>query len=275
MERLPSVFLAHGSPLSALGGDSHAAALRAFGERHTGTRAILVISAHWQVSRPVRVTAWDHAPLLYDFGGFPEELYRLTYPAPGSPVSAARVVNVLQSAGQQARFERERGLDHGAWTPLRLAWPEAATPVIEVSMPFVPPQELFQLGRALRPLRDDGFLIAASGGIVHNLSRVRLADKDAPVDAWAAEFDTWVADAVATRKLEDLFAYRNTAPHARLSAPTTEHLDPLFVALGTAYADEPVEAIFEGFQYGNLSMRSFSFAPPSDIAPQMNDPRNS
>ena len=275
MGRLPAVFFAHGSPMSALGGDSHAAALRAFGERHTGARAILIVSAHWQVSQPVRVTAWDHAPLLYDFGGFPEELYRLTYPAPGSPASAARVVNMLQSAGQQARFERERGLDHGAWTPLRLAWPEAATPVIEVSMPFVPPQELFQLGRALRPLRDDGFLVAASGGIVHNLSRVRIENKEAPVDAWAAEFDAWVADAVAARKLENLLAYRQTAPHARLSVPTTEHFDPLFVALGAAYPDEPVETIFEGFHYGNISMRSFSFAPPSDIAPPPSGPQNS
>jgi 4,5-DOPA dioxygenase extradiol len=259
MERLPAVFFAHGSPMSALGGDDHAAALARFGERYRLSRAILVVSAHWQVSQPVRVTAWDSAPLIYDFGGFPEELYKLTYPAPGSPVSAARVVNMLQSGGQQARFERERGLDHGAWTPLRLAWPEAKTPVIEVSMPFVPPQELFQLGRALRPLRDDGFLIVASGGIVHNLSRVRLSNKQAPVDEWAAEFDSWVADAVAGRKLENLLAYRGNAPHSRLSVPTTEHFDPLFIALGAAYPDEPVETIFEGFQYGNLSMRSFSF----------------
>ena len=246
--------------MSALGGDAHAAALAAIGERHKATRAILVVSAHWQVSQPVRVTAWDEAPLLYDFTGFPEELYRLTYPAPGSPTAAARVVNMLLSGGQQARFESERGLDHGAWTPLRLAWPDAATPVIEVSMPFVPPQDMFQLGRALRPLRDDGFLLVASGGIVHNLSRVRLSNKDAPMDAWAAEFDTWVADAVGGRKLESLLAYRNTAPHARLAVPTTEHFDPLFVALGAAYPEERLETIFEGFQYGNLSMRSFSFS---------------
>jgi 4,5-DOPA dioxygenase extradiol len=213
--------------------------------------------------------------LLYDFGGFPEELYHLTYPAPGSPASAARVVNLLQSAGQQARFERERGLDHGAWTPLRLAWPEAVTPAIEVSMPFVSPQELFQLGKALRPLRDDGFLVAGSGGIVHNLSRVRLGNKDAPADAWAAEFDAWVAEAVASRKLETLLEYRRNAPHARLAVPTSEHFDPLFVVLGMAYPDEQVETIFEGFQYGNLSMRSFSFARPSHTAPPPSGPRNS
>ncbi|HEX3745462.1 MAG TPA: class III extradiol ring-cleavage dioxygenase [Bryobacteraceae bacterium] len=261
--------------MSALGGDAHAAALHAFGQRHIASRAIVIVSAHWQVSKPVRVTAWDQAALLYDFGGFPDELSKLTYPAPGSPTSAARVVNMLQSGGQPARFERERGLDHGAWTPLRLAWPEATVPVIEVSIPFVPPQELFQLGRALRPLRDDGFLVVASGGIVHNLSRVRMGNKDAPVDSWAAEFDSWVADAVAERKLENLLAYRNTAPHARLSVPTTEHFDPLFVALGAAYPDEAVETIFEGFHYGNLSMRSFSFAPPSDTAHRPSDPQTS
>jgi len=109
MERFPAVFFAHGSPMSALGGDAHAEALRAFGSRYTAARAILIVSAHWQVSQPIRVTAWDQAPLIYDFGGFPDELYRLTYPAPGSPIAAARVVNMLKSAGQQVRFESERG----------------------------------------------------------------------------------------------------------------------------------------------------------------------
>ena len=245
--------------MSALGGDAHAAALRSFGQRHTDARAILVVSAHWQVSQPIRVTAWDSAPLLYDFGGFPDELYQVKYPAPGSPISAARVVNVLKAEGQQVRFESDRGLDNGAWVPVKLAWPEATTPVIEVSMPFVPPQELFQLGRALRPLRDDGFLLAGSGGIVHNLSRVRLEDKEAPVDSWAAEFDNWVAEAVASRKLEALLNYRGNSPHSRLSVPTTEHFDPLFVALGMAYPDESLETIYQGFQYGNLSMRSFGW----------------
>ena len=110
--------------MSGLGGDEHAAALRAFGEAHRGAKAILAISAHWQVSRPLRVTAWDRMPLLYDFGGFPEELYRLTYPAPGDPVMAARVAGVLNAAGQKTTLDTERGLDHGAWVPLRLAWPE-------------------------------------------------------------------------------------------------------------------------------------------------------
>jgi 4,5-DOPA dioxygenase extradiol len=259
-DRFPAVFLAHGSPMSALGGDDHAEALHAFGQAHQGAKAILIVSAHWQISRPLRLTAWDHAPLVYDFGGFPEELYRISYPAPGDPALAARIAGVLRAGDQANRFETERGLDHGAWVPLRLAWPEATMPVIELSFPFVSPQELFQLGRTLRPLRDDGILVVGSGGIVHNLRRVRLDNKQAPVDDWAAEFDQWVAGQIASGNLESLFSYRSAGPHARLSVPTTEHFDPLFVVLGAAFPQEPVETIFEGFQYGNISMRSFCFA---------------
>ncbi len=253
------MFLAHGAPLSALGGDDHAAALRAFGETVHGAKAIVIVSAHWQVSRPLRITSWESAPLLYDFGGFPDELYRVTYPAPGSPLLAARVSGVLEAGGQQVRPAPERGLDHGAWVPMRLTWPEAKTPVLQLSLPFVDPQELFQIGRALRPLREDGIVVVGSGGIVHNLSRVHLENKDAAVDDWAATFDQWVAERVRDRKLEDLLAYRHNAPHARLSVPTTEHFDPLFVTLGAAFPEEPMETIFAGFQYGNLSMRSFTF----------------
>jgi len=246
--------------MSALGGDDHAAALRAFGERTSGMKAILIVSAHWQVSRPLRVTAWDAAPLLYDFGGFPEELYRISYPAPGDPVTASRVVRTLAAEDHAARFENERGLDHGAWVPLRLTWPDAKTPAIQMSFPFASPQELFQLGRALRPLRDEGILVAGSGGIVHNLRKARISDKNAPLDDWAVEFDSWVAQKLAARDVDALFHYRATAPHAKLSAPTTEHFDPLFIALGASYPDDQLETIFEGFQYGNLSMRSIAFS---------------
>jgi 4,5-DOPA dioxygenase extradiol len=244
--------------MSALGGDAHAEALRAFGQRHSNPRAILMISAHWQVSRPLRVTAWDSMPLLYDFGSFPDELYRIQYPAPGDPGLAARISSTLRAEDQDTTFDTVRGLDHGAWVPARLAWPEAKIPVLQLSMPFLSPQELFQLGRALRPLRDENILIAGTGGIVHNLSRVRMADKNAPVDSWAAAFDSWVAEQVEQRAIEKLFDYRRIAPHARLSVPTTEHFDPLFIVLGTAWPDDPLGTIYQGFHHGNLSMRSFA-----------------
>jgi 4,5-DOPA dioxygenase extradiol len=243
--------------MSALGGDPHAAALLSFGQKHDSVRAILMVSAHWQVSRPLRVTAWDQMPLLYDFTGFPDELYHIQYPAPGDPGLAARISSTLRAEDQDTTFDTIRGLDHGAWVPARLAWPDAKIPVLQLSMPFLTPQELFQLGRALRPLRDDNILIAGTGGIVHNLSRVR-PNKNAPVDSWAVEFDDWVVEQVQARALEKLFDYRRTAPHARLSVPTTEHFDPLFIVLGAAWPDDSFASIYQGFHHGNISMRSFS-----------------
>src|SRR5215831_7283713 len=183
-----SVFLAHGSPLSALGGDAHAAALRCFGESNSGLRAILVVSAHWQTTGPLRITAWEHAPLVYDFGGFPDELYRIQYPAPGDPVLAGRIAEHLRAAGHDTALETSHGLDHGAWVPLLLAWPEARIPVIQLSLPDAPPAELLRIGAALGPLRGEGVLVAGSGVIVHNLRRLQIWNKDAPVEPWAAEF---------------------------------------------------------------------------------------
>jgi len=241
--------------MSALGGDDHAAALRAFGDTQQ-PRAIVVISAHWQMPRPLRITAWDQAPLVYDFGGFPKELYDIAYPAPGDPSLAARIAGMLKGA----TLEKRRGLDHGAWVPLRLAWPDAGIPVVQLSLPEASPEELFQLGTALRPLREEGILIAGSGGIVHNLRRVQLWDKNAALDPWAVEFDGWVAARIEAGEIQELFSYRGSAPHAALAVPTPEHFDPLFVALGAAFPEEKAETIFEGFQYGNLSMRSFAFA---------------
>src|SRR5258708_3859859 len=165
--RSPAVFLAHGSPMSALGGDAHAAALREFGKEHAAARAIVIVSAHWQTRGELRATAWEHAPLVYDFGGFPDELYRIDYPAPGDPALASRIAGAVP--------ELRRGLDHGAWVPLRLTWPEATIPVVEVSLPVAAPEDIFALGRQLRPLRDEGIVVVGSGGIVHNLGRVHFA----------------------------------------------------------------------------------------------------
>jgi 4,5-DOPA dioxygenase extradiol len=259
MTTAPAAFFAHGSPMSALGGDDHAAALRAFGDAHAGATAIVVISAHWQKSLPVAVTSWESAPLLYDFGGFPEELNRIQYPAHGDAELAARVDLHLHAAGIPSYLEGGRGLDHGAWVPLLLAWPDAKLPVIEVSLPMENPRKLFALGEALRPLREDGVLIVGSGGIVHNLRRVNLREKDARVEGWAAEFDEWVAKRVETRNFEDLFRYRTKGPNVSIAVPTPEHFDPLFVALGASTKEERFETVFAGFQYGSISMRSLAW----------------
>lgn len=233
--------------MSALGGDAHWAALKKFGEAHRDARAIVIVSAHWQTPE-LRATSWEHAPLVYDFGGFPDELYKITYPAPGDPALAARIPGAVA--------ETKRGLDHGAWVPLRLAWPEARIPVVQVSLPAAGTQAAFDLGRALGPLREEGVMVIGSGGIVHNLGLVHFSEKNSGVDPWAAEFDRWVAKRVAEGDVEGLLAYRESAPEAELAVPTPEHFNPLFVTLG-AGEGERVEWIYEGFHYGNLSMRSF------------------
>jgi 4,5-DOPA dioxygenase extradiol len=259
MMRVPTLFIAHGSPMSALGADRLAAGLRQIGERVRGMKAILAISAHWQTPEPLRITAWRHAGLMYDFGGFPDELYRLQYPAPGDPALAEHVAGLLRASEIDAVLENRRGLDHGAWVPLRLAWPDAATPVLELSLPDAPPSRVLELGRALRPLRDEGVLLLGTGGIVHNLGRVRFGAAEDAVDDWAASFDGWVASRVAAGDVESLLRYRSLAPHAAEAAPTTEHFDPIFATLGAAFADERPVTLLEGFELGNLSLRSFGF----------------
>jgi 4,5-DOPA dioxygenase extradiol len=237
--------------MSALGGDAHWGALKKFGDTHRDARAIVIVSAHWQTRGEIRATSWERAPLVYDFGGFPKELYEITYPAPGEPSLAARIAGAVP--------ESHRGLDHGAWVPLRLAWPDAHIPVVQVSLPAGTPQDVFALGRSLRPLRDEGIMIIGSGGIVHNLGLVHFSEKNSGIDPWAAEFDRWVADRLESRDVDALFEYRDRAPEAELAAPTPEHLDPMFVTLGASWPEDRLEMIYEGFHYGNLSMRSFAF----------------
>ncbi len=261
MTTAPAAFFAHGSPMSALGGDAHAAALHGFGEAHREARAILIVSAHWHKALPLAVTSWESAPLIHDFGGFPQELYRIEYPAHGDVELATLVDLHLHAAGFPSSLDPSRGLDHGAWVPLRLAWPEAHLPVIQVSLPIADPRRLFAVGEALRPLRREGVLIVGSGGIVHNLRRFNAAAKEAPVEPWAATFDDWVTRRIEARQYEALFEYRKRGPHAAMAVPTPEHFDPVFITLGAAFPEEGPQTIFEGFHYGTISMRSFAFAP--------------
>jgi 4,5-DOPA dioxygenase extradiol len=232
-------------------------ALGNFGREFAQPRAVVVISAHWQEPRPLRVTGGIRAAILHDFGGFPPELYALDYPSPGDPAMARKIADLL---GRDTVIEPARGLDHGAWVPLRLTWPAANIPALQVSLPFgSTPQELFELGRALRPLRERDVLLLGTGGVVHNLRRARLGDSSGQVDGWTAEFDTWVKEQLESGRTGELFAYRTLASNAGLAVPTTEHFDPLFCVLGEAFEGERVRWIYEGVEYGNLSMRSYLY----------------
>ena len=256
MTRAPAVFVSHGAPTVALERDGYTAALAALGER-IRPAAVTVVSAHWQTHGAVGVTASPHPRTLHDFGGFPEALYRLQYPAPGDPALAAEVVERLSAAGFPAGADPGRGLDHGAWVPLKIMYPTADIPVVQISLPDAEPEELWRLGQALAPLRDRGVLLLGSGGVVHNLGLLDLSRKERPAEPWAAEFDRWVAERLAARDWPALLGYRERAPHAARAAPTSEHFDPIFPVLGAAADGENAVPVFEGFHYGSLGMRSF------------------
>jgi 4,5-DOPA dioxygenase extradiol len=254
MTRLPALFLAHGAPTIALEDSAVTRAYRRFGEHLRGARAAIIVSAHWQTRGSARVNAVAQPELIYDFGGFPDELYRMRYDAPGDPALARDVAHLLHLP-----LEESRGWDHGVWTPLLHVLPDAKTPIVEISLPMpANPHDLLAMGAALSPLRDDGVAIIGSGVIVHNLRMARLSDRQSPVDAWAQSFDDWVAGRVEARDFEALANYTQR-PEAQLAVPTPEHFEPLFVVCGASREDDAFVEISSGMEYGNLSMRSFAF----------------
>lgn len=259
---LPVWFLAHGAPMLAIQDTAYTRTLAGLGAGLPGLSAIVVVSAHWQTRGEVRVTSSPRPETVHDFGGFDPLLDAILYPAPGAPALANEIVRALAGAGFAARLDPERGLDHGAWVPLRWVFPGARVPVVQVSLPFpARPAELLRLGGALAPLRGRGVLLMGSGGIVHNLRTVRLDADEAPIPDWAQQFDTWVRDRLAVMDSGSLTEYAARAPHAALAVPTPEHLEPLFVVLGAAGEHDRVVTLYEGFQHGSLSLRSVALSP--------------
>ena len=258
----PSAFVAHGSPMLGIAAGEFGVALERFAARHPRPAAIVIVSAHWEARGPVRVNAAPRPGLIYDFGGFPPALYELTYPAPGSPAVAEEALALLADAGLDAAREERRGWDHGVWIPLRLLYPDADVPVVEVSLPLPrDPETVLRMGAALAPLRARGVLLLGSGGIVHNLRLARLDSENGPVDEWARAFDRWVRERIERRDPDELARYRTLAPHADLAVPESEHFDPLLFAAGAAREGDEVEEIASGFQYSNLSLSSCAFVP--------------
>jgi 4,5-DOPA dioxygenase extradiol len=258
MADMPVVFVSHGSPMVAIETGPYQDALARFGRAHRPS-AIVVISAHWDSGAAVRITSAARHRLIYDFGGFPQDLYELQYDAPGDPQLAGRIDALLREAGMAPTLDASRGIDHGVWIPLRLMYPDGGIPVVEVSFPgAMQPEQLFQVGKALAPLGSEGVLILASGGIVHNLRRLDWQHRNRPNEAWAETFDNWFARRLAEHDYEGLFGYQDRAPHAAWAVPTNEHFHPVFVALGAAGETAAAELIYEGFEYGTLSLRSFA-----------------
>ncbi len=252
----PSLFVAHGSPMLALDGEAWGEALKALGREFPQPRAILVCSAHWEAAGPFLLSSAEVPGVMHDFGGFPEALYSLDYPAPGSPALAWEARDLLQKAGLESTLDPARPLDHGAWVPLKYLAPDATVPVVQLSLPRTrTPALLLAAGRALAPLRRQGVLMLGSGGIVHNLRRLDWHGDSAP-QPWATSFQAWIGERLVAGDASSLMDWQK-APGAMESVPTSEHLDPLFITLGAA--DGPPESIYEGWQLGSLSLTSYQF----------------
>lgn len=229
--RLPSLFVSHGAPTLCLEPQPARTFLLGLGARLPHPEAILCVSAHWTTARPT-VTLAARPETLHDFYGFPEALYDVRYPAPGAPRLARRVLELLTGAGIPAVGDDRRGLDHGAWVPLGLMYPQADVPVVQLSVqPDTPAREHLAIGEALAPLGKEGVLVMGSGGATHNLGDVRWETPGLPVappPEYVRAFDAWLKAAVAAGDAQALVEYLEQAPHARRNHPTPEHFLPLF-----------------------------------------------
>ncbi|HEX9188582.1 MAG TPA: class III extradiol ring-cleavage dioxygenase [Vicinamibacteria bacterium] len=259
----PALFVSHGAPTAALDDDAYTRALGAWARARPRPHAIVVLSAHAEARGPVRVNAAAQPPLIYDFYGFPPALYALRYPAPGAPDLAREVAGAFAEAGMEPVLDAQRGWDHGVWVPLRLLYPAADVPIVEVSLPAPrSPDLLLAMGRALAPLREKGVLLFGSGGLVHNLHRLSWDAAPDTAEPWASAFGAWVDERIAALDVEGLRTYASQAPHAALAVPTSEHFDPVFFVLGARDPRDRVESVAFGFRYGTLSLRSFALAAP-------------
>ncbi len=260
MATLPSLYVSHGSPMTALAPGQVGPRLAEIGQSLPRPRAIVVATAHWLATRPL-VGAAAQPETVHDFGGFPPELYTLQYPAPGDPALAGEIQQLLEQAGLPAAQDPARGLDHGVWVPLRFLYPQADIPVVPVSIqPRLGPAHAFAVGRALAPLREQGVLVIGSGSITHNLHDFRGGYGEGREAPYVKPFIEWTEARLRDSDIPALLDYRRQAPYAERAHPTDEHLLPLFVAAGAAGGEElGAQRIDAGIDMGFLAMDIYRF----------------
>jgi 4,5-DOPA dioxygenase extradiol len=257
---MPTVFVSHGMPTIVDTPVPTKEFLQRLGEYFPRPESILCISAHFEAWLPM-VTGAERPGTIHDFYGFPKFMYEKRYPAPGDPALAENVLNLLSDAGIEGRIEKDRGLDHGAWVPLMLAYPKADIPVVQLSVQTEQNARYhYELGRALAPLRQQGVLFLASGGATHNLPEIHGHRQEDPAVDYAAAFDAWLADAVLNAETDALLDYENCGPEARRNHPyPAEHFLPLFVSLGAAGPKASARRLHNAFLYGVLSMAAYAW----------------
>ena len=254
---MPALYLSHGAPPLVDDG-LWASQLASLGRRLPRPREILIVSAHWE-SAPLMLGATETVPLVHDFGGFHPKYHQARYPAPGAPELADRLTKLMSDTETVTR-QPDRGLDHGAYVPLTVMYPDADVPVLQMSLPTLDPDRLLELGRRLRPLRDEGVLIVGSGFMTHGLPFLEDWRPEAEAPGWSAEFDTWADEALRRGDVDELADFRARAPGMPYAHPTIEHFAPMFVTLGAAAdPEEPPRQLIDGFWMG-LAKRSFQVA---------------
>ena len=266
MTALPTVYVSHGAPTLALEPGRTGPALAALGQELPRPEAILMVSAHWETSRPAASTAM-HPETIHDFSGFADALYRMTYAAPGAPDVARRAKDLLDAAGIGADLDPNRGLDHGAWVPLRFLYPAADIPVTQLSIqPRLDSRHHYRVGQALCPLAEAGVLIIASGSLTHNLRELRMSAAKPATEPYAVEFQEWVYQAVNTNDIAALLDYRRLAPAGVRAHPTDEHFLPFFVALGAAGGSASARRVNNEITFGVLAMDAYLFGSAEQTA---------
>lgn len=264
MPRLPSLFISHGSPDTAIADTAAHAFLEGYAASLPRPKAIVVASAHFEVSGGVAVSHDARPGTIHDFGGFAPELYEMQYPAPGDPALAERIAGDLAKAGFVSRAVDGRGFDHGTWVPLKLLYPRADVAVVQVSVdPEQGPEHHLRLGRAMEHLREEEILVIGSGSFTHNLpeafAALRAGRREVGMPDWVSSFVRWMDGRIEAGDEASLLRYRSAAPAAVRNHPTEEHLMPLYVAIGAAGAAWSAAKIHESHEFGVLSMDAFAF----------------
>jgi 4,5-DOPA dioxygenase extradiol len=272
MTRLPTLFLSHGSPMHALEPGASGKAWATLAQQLPRPRAVLIASAHWDTAIPM-LTGTHKLETIHDFGGFPAPLYALRYDAPGAPEVAQRASALLKDAGMAAGIDGLRGIDHGAWVPLRWMYPDVDVPVVQISIQTARgTAHHWRLGRALAPLAEEGVLIIGSGHATHNLRDWMTARQRQVPMPYAAQFSDWLAARIANGDTGALIDYRSLEPDGARAHPTEEHFMPLLFAWGAAQPGARAERFHRGIEGGALAMDAYAFWPDDGLPAQRGDP---
>jgi 4,5-DOPA dioxygenase extradiol len=249
------VFIGHGSPMNAISNNFYSKFLNAYAKSILAPRAIVVISAHWQ-TQGSHITGNAHPGQIYDFYGFPDELYKLKY----SPEGSAEVASEIEDDGLGIKIDEKRGIDHAAWAVVRHMYPEQTIPLLEMSLDVKKTaKEHFSLGAKLSKYSERGILFIGSGNVVHNLRDISFNEEEKPFE-WAIESDRWIKEKLEDNDIAKLLDYEKSMPNVRRAIPTNEHYIPLFYILGMKKEDTKINTIYDEIQNGSISMRSIEIS---------------